>query len=230
MVFIEIILHNFKVLRSTILELITLLHNQETTKTNFTNNCLILATSTESTINYHKKNNGTSLLRQSLSLSVVMLLYTTTKNPVALYINRKKNPENARTKSREKRKKSSISYVIGQRNSSKKLDLLDQSGILLCRNKDCDVIKAYLQQIQLRGKKVFFQSVGERTNDTTLYTYVKTTLTRQISLFVTYTSFRFILLTLFVSRNVVLSFSRFLNSLLCDLIAPTPGLAFFLLM
>ena len=50
----------------------------------------------------------------------------------------------------------------------------------------CDVIKAYLQQIQLREKKVFFfQSVAERTNDTALYTYMKTTLTRQISLFVT---------------------------------------------
>ena len=50
---------------------------------------------------------------------------------------------------------------------------------------DCDVIKAYLQQIQLRGKKAFFQSVAERTNDTALYSYMKTTLTRQISLFVT---------------------------------------------
>ena len=50
----------------------------------------------------------------------------------------------------------------------------------------CDEIKAYLQQIQLREKKVFFfQSVAERTNDTALYTYMKTTLTRQISLFVT---------------------------------------------
>ena len=48
---------------------------------------------------------------------------------------------------------------------------LDQSGILLCRNNNCDVIKAYLRQIQLRGKKVFFfQSVAERTNDTALHT------------------------------------------------------------
>ena len=73
----------------------------------------------------------------------------------------KNNPENARTKSREK---SITSYVIGYRNSSKKLESLDQSGILLCRNNDCDVIKAYLQQIQLRGKKVFFFSVSSRAN------------------------------------------------------------------
>ena len=32
---------------------------------------------------------------------------------------------------------------------------LDQSGILLCRNNDCDVIKAYTS-IHLRGKKVLF--------------------------------------------------------------------------
>ena len=36
-----------------------------------------------------------------------------------------------------------------------------------------------------RKKGLFFQSVAERTNDTALYTYIKTTLTRQISLFVT---------------------------------------------
>ena len=45
--------------------------------------------------------------------------------------------------------------------------------------------------------------------------------------------FRLIPLTLFVSRNptlIYLSLSRFLDSLLCDLIAPTPGLVFFLLM
>ena len=50
-----VINNNFKLLRSTVSELITLLHNQKTSKTNFTNNCLILASSTESTINYHKK-------------------------------------------------------------------------------------------------------------------------------------------------------------------------------
>ena len=88
---------------------------------------------------------------------------------MALYINRKNNPENARTKARKQRKKA-LSYVIGYRNSSKKLESLDQSGILLCHNNNCDVIKAY-QQIQLREEKVFFsQSVAERTNDTALYT------------------------------------------------------------
>ena len=91
-----------------------------------------------------------------------------------------------------KKEKSPISYVIGQRNSSKKLKSLDQSGILLCRNKDCDIIKAYLEQIQLGGKKVFFfQSVAERTIDTALYTYVKTTFARQISLFVTHTIIKY---------------------------------------
>ena len=47
-----------------------------------------------------------------------------------------------------------------------------------------------------------------------------------------YTFFCLILLTLFVSRNLTLthlSLSGSLNSLLCDLIAPTPGLAFSLL-
>ena len=48
-----------------------------------------------------------------------------------------------------------------------------------------------------------------------------------------YTFFRLILLTLFVSRNSTLThlaFSGSLDSLLCDLIAPTFGLAFSLLM
>ena len=48
-----------------------------------------------------------------------------------------------------------------------------------------------------------------------------------------FTFFHPILLTLSVSRNPILThfpLSRFLDSLLCILIAPTPGLAFFLLM
>ena len=48
-----------------------------------------------------------------------------------------------------------------------------------------------------------------------------------------YTLFRLIPLTLFVSRNLILiylSLSGSLDSLLCNLIAPTPGLVFFLLM
>ena len=48
-----------------------------------------------------------------------------------------------------------------------------------------------------------------------------------------YTLFRLIPLTLFVSRNltlICLPFSGFLHSQLCNLIVPTPGLEFFLLM
>ena len=48
-----------------------------------------------------------------------------------------------------------------------------------------------------------------------------------------FTLFHLILLTLFVSRNLTLislPLSRFLDSLLCVLIVPTSGLAFFLLM
>ena len=48
-----------------------------------------------------------------------------------------------------------------------------------------------------------------------------------------FTFFRLILSTLFVSRNPILTplpLSGFLDSLLCALIAPTPGLAFSLLM
>ena len=48
-----------------------------------------------------------------------------------------------------------------------------------------------------------------------------------------YTLFRLILLTLFVSRNLILNYlplSGSLDSLLCDLIAATPDLVFFLLM
>ena len=72
-------------------------------------------------------------------------------------MNRKNNPENARTKitGGGGGGESPISYVIGYRNSSKKLESLDQSGILYVIN-DCDAIKAYLQQIQLRKKGLFF--------------------------------------------------------------------------
>ena len=41
------------------------------------------------------------------------------------------------------------------------------------------------QQQQQQEKRLFSQSVARRTNDTALYTYMKTILTRQISLFVT---------------------------------------------
>ena len=94
---------------------------------------------TESKINYRKKNNSPSLRRQTISLSPLQQLFCLLykKKSVALYINRKNNPEIARTKSHEKRKKSLLSYVIGQRNSSKKLDSLDQPEILLCHKRLC---------------------------------------------------------------------------------------------
>ena len=148
---------------SRISELITLLHNQETAKTNFTNNCLILATSTESTINYHKK---TISLLYSVNQSLPTTHFSTTTKKKSLrliYINRKKTIQKTLERNHVKKIKSITCYVIGQRNSSKKLESRDQSGILLCRNNDCDVIKAYLQQIQLRGKKVFF-SISSRAN------------------------------------------------------------------
>ena len=106
-------LHDFKLLRSTISELITSLHSHKTAKTNSTNNCSIFATSTESTIECDKKTNSLSLLRQSISPSPhYTLLYSTKKNLVALYINRKNNPENSRTKSREKEKKALLALSV----------------------------------------------------------------------------------------------------------------------
>ena len=52
------------------------------------------------------------------------------------------------------------SYVIGQRNSSKKLDSLHQSESYYVIN-DCDVIKAYYNKSNCEEKRSFFQS--ERT-------------------------------------------------------------------
>ena len=49
-------------------------------------------------------------------------------------------------------KKSISSYVIGYRNSSK----LEQSEILLCRNNNRDVIKAYLTANSIARKKGLF--------------------------------------------------------------------------
>ena len=57
-----------------------------------------------------------------------------------------------------------MSYVIGYRNSSKKQESLDQSGILVCRNNDCDVIKTYLQQNPVARKKGLFFSISSRAN------------------------------------------------------------------
>ena len=160
-------LHNFKLLCSMISELITLLHNQKTAITNFTNNYSIFATSTESTINY-QENNSPSLLRQSISLSPhYTLLYshsTSSKKSRRLIYKSKKTIQKTLERNHVKKEKSISSYVIGYRNSSKKLESLDQSRTLLCRNNDCDMIKAHLQQNPIARKKgPFFQSVAEQT-------------------------------------------------------------------
>ena len=85
-------LHDFKLYRSTISKLITLLHNQETAKTNFANNCLILAMSTESTINYHKKTICLLYSANHFLFPHYTLFYYSTrkKNPFALYIYKSK--------------------------------------------------------------------------------------------------------------------------------------------
>ena len=88
-------------------------------------------------------------------------------------------------KSREKRKKSISSMLMVYRKSLKKVESLDRSGILLRHNNDLDVIKGVHSNPLARKKGSFPQSVAERTNDAALYTNMKTTLTRQISLFVT---------------------------------------------
>ena len=69
-----------------------------------------------------------------------------------------------------------MALVISYQNSSKKLESLDQSGILLCRNNNCDVIKTYYSNPLARKKGLFSQSVAERTNDTELYTNMKQSL------------------------------------------------------
>ena len=85
----------------------------------------------------------------------------------------------------KKEKKAFQVMLIVYRNSSKKVESLDRSGILLCRNNDLDVIKGVHSNPLARKKGSFPQSVAERTNDAALYTNMKTTLIRQISLFVT---------------------------------------------
>ena len=75
--------------------------------------------------------------------------------------------------------------LIAYRNSSKKVESLDRSGILLCRNNEFDVIKGVHSNRLARKKKGLFSVMAERTNNAALYTNMKTTLIRQISLFVT---------------------------------------------
>ena len=86
-----------------------------------------------------QKNNSPSLLRQSINLSpdYTLFYYSTAlpKNPVALYINRQKTIQKSLEQNHVKKKKSITNYVIGYRNSSKKLESLNQSGILLCHKR-----------------------------------------------------------------------------------------------
>ena len=70
-------------------------------------------------------------VNQSLSLHYNIFCSLSKEKSRRLVYKSKNNPENVRTKSREKRKKSISSYIIGYRNSSKKLESLDQSGIVL---------------------------------------------------------------------------------------------------
>ena len=132
-------LHDFKLFRSTISELITSLHNQETAKTNFTNNCSMLIMSTESTINYHKKTIAFLYsITQSLSLPTTTLLYSLLLKKSRRLIHKSKKAiqklleQNHMKKEKKALLNHVIGHVIGQPNSSKKLDSLDQSGILLC--------------------------------------------------------------------------------------------------
>ena len=91
-----------------------------------------------------------------------------------------------------------ISYVTGKRKSTKKPDLLDQFGTYYVIN-DCDVTKdVSVANLNAKEKKVFF-SISSRANKIIQqnkainyinYTYMKTNLTTQISLFVTLRHFR----------------------------------------
>ena len=110
-------------------------------------------------------NNSLSSIRQSISLSPHYTLFYSHSNslspkkiPSPYIYPTKNNLENARTKSREKKKKkkSISSYVIVHRNSSKKLESLDQSGILLGRNNNCDVIKGVHSNPLAWKKGLFF--------------------------------------------------------------------------
>ena len=88
-----------------------------------------------------QKNNSSSLLRQSTSLSLhynasLYYYYSLTTKEKSLRLIYKSKKTIQKTLERNHVKKKSISsYVIGYRNSSKKLESLDQSGILLCHKR-----------------------------------------------------------------------------------------------
>ena len=87
-----------------------------------------------------------------------------------LIYKRRNNLENARTKSREQQKKALRVTLIVYQNSSKKVESLDRSGILLCRHNDFDLINGVHNNRLARKKGSFPQSAVERTNNAALYT------------------------------------------------------------
>ena len=148
-----------------------------------TNNYSIFSTSTKSTINYRKKKrhrNGSSLTRQTTLFSIFALSLALAfsralsesrqRKSRRLIYKRRNNLENARTKSREQQKKALQVTLIAYRNSSKKVESLDRSGILLCRHNNLDVINGVHSNRLARKKGSFPQSAVERTNNAALYT------------------------------------------------------------
>ena len=143
-----------------------------------TNNYSIFSTSTKSTINYRKKQhrNGSSLTRQTTlfsifrSLSGSVWLSLGKENPVALYINDETIWRTLERNHVNNKKKALQVTLIVYRNSSKKVEPLDRSGILLCRHNDFDVINGVHSNRLARKKGSFPQSAVERTNNAALYT------------------------------------------------------------
>ena len=82
------------------------------------------------------------------------------------------NLENARTKSREQKKALRVTLIV-YRNSSKKVEPLDRSGILLCRHNDFDVINGVhsnrLAREKKRGLSLSQQSSEQITQRITQY-------------------------------------------------------------
>ena len=172
-----------KLLRSTIPKNESLYHTfKKRPQNKSTNNYSIFSTSTKSTINYRKKttpkwvflnpsNHSFFYFSLSLwpSLSGSVWLSRQRKSRRLIY-KRRNNLENARTKSREQQKKALQVTLIVYRNSSKKVESLDRSGILLCRHNDFDVINGVHSNRLARKKGPFPQSAVERTNNAAHYT------------------------------------------------------------
>ena len=149
-----------------------------------------LSTSTKSTINYRKKQhrNGSSLTRQTTLFSVFRSLFGPLsltglvslslsagalgkENPVALYINDETIWRTLERNHVNNNKKKALRVtLIVYRNSLKKLESLDRSGILQCRHNNFDVINGVHSNRLARKKGSFPQSAVERTNNAALYT------------------------------------------------------------